>query len=135
MAISLVTYFNGFPIKLPAFNAPPHTPTQRGAIQSFVYTSITSGSPTSLVGALQAIPLPATTSSDVTIYDSAVLAAIEQSRQRVLAGINQIFSGKLKVAAPQPANRLGTLVNTQTVTLPNTTGVALAGSTTPGTGT
>jgi hypothetical protein len=133
MAINLVVYFNGFPIKLPAFNAPPHTPTSRGAMQSFVYTSLTSGSPTSLVGLLQLIPLPTTTSSDLAIYDQAVLAAIEQSRERVLAGVNQIFSGKLKVAAPQPANRLGTQQNTTSLT--STNGNAIAGSTTPGTGT
>ena len=69
MAINLVVYFNNSPIKLPAFNAPPHTPTQRGAIQSFVYQQVAGGSPTSLVGSLQAIPLPTTTSSDVTIYN------------------------------------------------------------------
>ncbi|MGA7496670.1 MAG: hypothetical protein WBX00_08085 [Isosphaeraceae bacterium] len=40
MAINLVVYFNGFPIKLPAFNPPPHTPTQRGAIQSYVYQQV-----------------------------------------------------------------------------------------------
>jgi hypothetical protein len=139
MAINLVVYFNNFPIKLPAFNAPPHTPTQRGAIQSFVYQQIAGGSPTSLVGSLQAIPLPTTTSSDVTIYDQAVLAAIEQSRQRVLSGVNLIFSGRLKVAAPVPANRLG--INQSgssggTSGAGSTTGTSTqAGSNTPGTGT
>jgi hypothetical protein len=133
MALNLVVYFNNFPIKLPTFNAPPHTPTQRGAIQSFVYQQIAGGSPTSLVGSLQLIPLATTTSSDLTIYNQAVIAAVEQSRLRVLSGVNQIFAGKLRVAAPQPANRLGTLVNTTTTT--NTTGAAQAGSTTPGTGT
>ena len=132
MAINLVVYFNNFPIKLPAFNAPPHTPTQRGALQSFVYQQVAGGSPTSLVGSLLAIPLPTTTSSDLTIYNLAVLAAVQQSQQRVLSGVNQIFAGKLKIAAPQPANRLGTLFNTTTTT--STNGSALAGSTTPGTG-
>jgi hypothetical protein len=133
MALNLVVYFNNFPLKLPAFNAPPHTPTQRGAIQSFVYQQIAGGSPTSLVGSLQLIPLPATSSSDLTIYNQTVLAAIEQSRQRVLSGVNEIFSGKLRIAAPQPANRLGTFSNTSAPT--TTTGAALAGQTTPGTGT
>jgi hypothetical protein len=133
MALNLVVYFNNFPIKLPAFNAPPHTPTQRGAIQSFIYQQIAGGSATSLVGSLQIIPLAATSSSDLTIYNQTVLAALEQSRLRVLSGVNQIFAGKLRIAAPQPANRLGVLANTATTT--NTTGAALAGQTTPGTGT
>ena len=125
MALNLVVYFNNFPIKLPAFNAPPHTPTQRGAIQSFIYQQIAGGSPTSLVGSLQIIPLPATSSSDLTIYNQTVLAALEQSRQRVLSGVNQIFSGKLRIAAPQPANRLGTFTTTTAPT--TTTGATLAG--------
>jgi hypothetical protein len=133
LAINLVVYFNNFPIKLPTFNAPPHTPIQRGAIQSFIYQQVAGGSPTSLVGSLLAIPLPTTTSSDLTIYSQTVVAAIEQSRQRVLSGVNQIFAGKLRIAAPQPANRLGTLFNTSTTT--STNGSAQAGSTTPGTGT
>ena len=133
MAINLVVYFNNFPMKLPAFNAPPHTPTQRGALQNFVYQQVAGIAPTSLVVSLQAIPLPTIGSSDLTIYNSAVVAAVEQSRQRVLTGVNQIFSGRLKVAAPQPANRLGTIDNTSTGTTTN--GSAPAGSTTPGTGT
>jgi hypothetical protein len=133
MALNLVVYFNTFPIKLPTFNAPPHTPTQRGAIQSFVYQQVAGGSATSLVGSLQAIPLATTTSSDLTIYNQTVLAAVEQSRLRVLSGVNQIFAGKLRVAAPQPANRLGTFPTTTAPTV--TSGSAQAGSTTPGTGT
>jgi hypothetical protein len=62
-----------------------------------------------------------------------VLAAVEQSRQRVLSGVNEIFAGKLKVAAPQPANRQG--IFRTTTTPATTTGATLAGSTTPGTGT
>jgi hypothetical protein len=62
-----------------------------------------------------------------------VLVAIEQSRQRVLSGVNEIFAGKLKIAAPQPANRLG--IFRTTTTPATTTGATLAGSTTPGTGT
>jgi hypothetical protein len=139
MAMNLVVYFNNFPIKLPAFNAPPHTPTQWGAIQSFVYQQIAGASPTSLVGSLQAIPLAGTTGSDVTIYNQAVLAAVEQSRLRVLSGVNQIFSGRLKIAAPAPANRLG--INAAGSTggtsgAGSSTGTSTqAGSNTPGTGT
>ena len=132
MAINLVVYFNNFPIKLPTFNAPPHTPIQRGAIQLFVYQQVAGTSPTSLAESLLAIPLP-TTTTDMTIYDSAVRAAVEQSRQRVLSGVNQIWAGKLRVAAPLPANRLGMLDNTSTTTT-ITNGSAVAGSTTPGTG-
>ncbi len=134
MAINLVVYFNNFPIKLPTFNAPPHTPIQRGAIQLFVYQQVAGTSPTSLEESLLTIPLPTTTTgSNVTIYNSAVLAAVEQSRQRVLSGVNQIWAGKLRVAAPLPANRLGMLDNTSTTTT-ITNGSAVAGSTTPGTG-
>jgi hypothetical protein len=134
MAINLVVYFNNFPIKLPTFNAPPHTPIQRGAIQLFVYQQVVGTSPTSLEESLLTIPLPTTTTgSNVTIYNSAVLAAVEQSRQRVLSGVNQIWAGKLRVAAPLPANRLGMLDNTSTTTT-ITNGSAVAGSTTPGTG-
>jgi hypothetical protein len=134
LAINLVVYFNGYPIKLPAFNAPPHTPTQRGAIQLYVYQQISSGSPTSLVGSLQSIPLPTTSGSDLVLCNQGVLAAVEQSRERVLSGVNEIFSGRLKVAAPAPANRLGTLLNTPTTTTSTTGGPVPAGSNTPGTG-
>ena len=58
MAINLIVYFNGFPIKLPAFNAPPHTPIQRGAIQSYVYQQVAEASPTSIVDSLLTIPCP-----------------------------------------------------------------------------
>ena len=80
MAIDLVRYFNSLPIKLPPENAPPHTPVQRGAMQTFVYQSIVGtsaatldqsvagGSSTSLQELFLAIPLPTTTGSDLEIY-------------------------------------------------------------------
>ena len=63
------------------------------------------------MGSLLAIPLPTTASTDLTIYNAAVLAAIEQSRQRASWGLPQMFAGKLRIAAPQPANRLGIVAN------------------------
>jgi hypothetical protein len=132
MAINLVVYFNNFPLKLPAFNAPPHTPIQRGAMQLYVYQQIAGGNPTSLVGSLQAIPLPTDTTTAAEIYNQAVLAAIEQSRQRVLTGINAVFAGRVKVAAPVPANRLGVPYN---IPITTTNGAPLAGTITPRTGT
>src|SRR4051794_17605501 len=107
MGISLVTYFNGIPLKLPYFNAPPHTPNQRGAIQSYVYQQVAGSSATSLAGSLSAITLPTTAGSDLKIYDAAVAAAVEQSRLMTLNGVRQIYAGKLRVPAPAPANRLG----------------------------
>jgi hypothetical protein len=119
MAIGLVRYFNSLPIKLPPENAPPHTPVQRGAIQTFVYQSIVGtaaatleqtvagGSSTSLQQLLLAIPLPTTTGSDLQIYKAAVASAIAESRQQLMDGIALVFNRTLLVNAPPPANRLG----------------------------
>ncbi len=114
MAINLVKYFNNLPIKLPPENAPPHTPVQRGAIQSFVYDSIaavstsslyqyTDGSvPPSLQELLLAIPLPTTPGSDLQIYKASVMSAIAESHQQLTDGIAQIFNRTL---ARQRASR------------------------------
>jgi hypothetical protein len=107
MAIKLVKYFNSIPIKLPPENAPPHTPVQRGAIQTFVYSSIAGNSPTSLQKLLLMISLPTTTGSDLQIYEAAVLSAIAESRLQLLDGITQIFNRTQLVNALPPANRLG----------------------------
>jgi hypothetical protein len=107
MAITLVEYFNSLPLKLPKFNAPPHTPNQRGAIQTYVYQQVAGSSPTGLQQSLLSITLPTTAGSDLTIYDAAAAAAIEQSRQLTLNGVNQVFAGNLRISAPAPANRLG----------------------------
>jgi hypothetical protein len=111
MAINLVIYFNGLPQKLPYFNTPPRTPNQRGAIQKFVYSSITGSGTTNLVGALTSIPLPTTAGSDLQIYDAAVSSAVEQSRLQVQNGVTQIFNGRLKVPIQAPNNRLGIAAN------------------------
>ncbi|MDR3622757.1 MAG: hypothetical protein P4L85_25615 [Paludisphaera borealis] len=111
MAINLVIYFNGLPQKLPYYNAPPRTPNQRGAIQNYVYSSISGGGATNLVGALTAIPLPATAGADLQIYDASVASAVEQSRLQVQNGVSQIFSGKLKISIQAPSNRLGIAAN------------------------
>lgn len=107
MATSLVEYFNNLPIKLPPENAPPHTPVQRGAIQSYVYQNIAGSSSTSLKELLLAITLPTTPGSDLQIYQSAVDSAIAQSNQQILDGVQQIFNRTLLVNAQAPANRLG----------------------------
>jgi hypothetical protein len=119
MAIRLVKYFNKLPIKLPPENAPPHTPVQRGAIQTFVYQSIVGttaatlnqsvagGSSTSLQQLLLAIPLPTTAGSDLQIYKAAVASAIAESRQQLRDGIALVFNRTLLVNAQPPANRLG----------------------------
>jgi hypothetical protein len=128
MAINLVTYFNSLPLRLPRFNAPPHTPNQRGAIQAYVYQQVAGGSATSLQGSLLAITLPTTAGSDLKIYDAAVAAAVAQSRQRTLNGVNQVYAGKLQIPAPAPANRLGINFNTSG-------GGASSGGTSSGSGT
>ena len=119
MAINLVRYFNRIPIKLPPENAPPHTPVQRGAIQTFVYDSIaamngtslyqyTNGSsPPSLQQLLLEIPLPTTAGSDLQIYKASVTSAIAESHQQLDDAITQIFNRSLLVSAQPPANRLG----------------------------
>jgi hypothetical protein len=112
MAINLVKYFNNLPIKLPPENAPPHTPVQRGAIQSYVYQNIAGGISTSLQQLLLAIPLPTTPGSDLQIYLAAVDSAITLSNQQILNGVRQIFNRTLLVNAPAPANRLGEDFNT-----------------------
>jgi hypothetical protein len=126
MAIGLVKYFNNLPIKLPPENAPPHTPVQRGAIQTFVYESIaassatslyqyTNGSvPASLQQLLLAIPLPTTQSADLQIYQASVASAIAESHQEVLDGVTQVFNRRLLVSAQPPANRLGENFNSST---------------------
>jgi hypothetical protein len=107
MAINLVNYFNNLPIKLPPENAPPHTPVQRGAIQSYVYQNIAGSSSTSLRQMLLATTLPSTPGSDLQIYQAAVDSAITLSRQQILDSVRQIFNRTLLVNAQAPANRLG----------------------------
>jgi hypothetical protein len=118
MAIDLVQYFNSLPLRLPYFNAPPHTPNSRGAIQNFVYGSVAGGgtttsqqqalvAPPSLQQSLLAIPLPTTEGSDLQIYNATVASVITQSLTQTLNGVSQIYAGRLLVSAPSPANRYG----------------------------
>ena len=111
MAISLVQYFNGLPLKLPKFNNPPHTPINRGAIQNYVYASVAGSDLTSLQQSLLAIPLPTTGGSDLKIYNAAVVAAVAQSRIRTLNGVSRIYAGRLQIPAPAPNNRFGINAN------------------------
>ncbi len=118
MAIDLVQYFNSLPLRLPYFNAPPHTPNSRGAIQNFVYGSVAGGgtttsqqqalvAPPSLQQSLLAIPLPTTEGSDLQIYNATVASVITQSLTQTLNGVSQIYAGRLLVSAPSPSNRYG----------------------------
>jgi len=128
MAINLVQYFNSLPLKLPYFNAPPHTPNSRGAIQNYVYNSVAGAASTSQsssgtgaqgieslpgIGAtslqqlLLAIPLPTTSGSDLTIYDQTVADAIQQSLTQTLNGVAEVYAGKILVSAPARNNRYG----------------------------
>ena len=107
MAIDLVQYFNSLPLKLPYFNAPPHTPNNRGAIQNYVYGAVAGGGTTSLQQSLLAIPLPTTAGSDLQIYNATVASAIKQSRIQTLNGVSQIYAGQLRVSTPSPNNRYG----------------------------
>jgi hypothetical protein len=125
MAIDLVQYFNGLPLRLPYFNAPPHTPNNRGAIQNYVYNSVAGPGATSTqgisalpgVGAtslqqlLLAIPLPTTAGSDLQIYNATIASAVEQSLVQTLNGVSEIFAGRIRVSAPKPNNRYGANVS------------------------
>ena len=107
MAIDLVQYFNSLPLRLPWLNVPPHTPNNRGAIQTYVYDAIVGSSPTSLQNSLLAIPLPTTGGSDLKIYNATVAYAIQQSLSQTLNGVSEVYAGTLKVAAAIPNNRYG----------------------------
>ncbi len=129
MAIDLVQYFNNLPLRLPYFNAPPHTPNNRGAIQNYVYNSVagsgsgststsgTSGAQgisalpgvgaTSLQQVLLAIPLPTASGVSEQIYNATVASAIQQSLTQTLNGVAEVYAGHLLVSAPSPNNRYG----------------------------
>ncbi len=107
LAIDLVQYFNSLPLRLPWLNVPPHTPNNRGAIQTYVYDAVVGSSPTSLEQSLLAIPLPSTAGSDLQIYNASVASAIQQSLSQTLNGVDEVYAGTLKVAAAIPNNRYG----------------------------
>ncbi len=107
MAIDLVEYFNSLPQRLPWLNVPPHTPNNRGAIQTYVYDAIVGSNPTSLEQSLLAIPLPSTAGSDLQIYNSVGCIAIQQSLTQTLNGVAEVYAGTLRVAAAIPNNRYG----------------------------
>ena len=135
MAIGLVRYFNKLPIKLPPENAPPHTPVQRGAIQSYVYQLIAGSESNSLQQLLLAITLPATAGSDLQIYQAAVDSAITLSNQQVLDSVQQIVNRTLLVNAPAPANRLGENFNSSSgSSTGSSTGTSASSSTSSSTG-
>jgi hypothetical protein len=110
LSVGLVSYFNNLNTKLPAFNAPPHTPVNRGAIQTYIYQTIL-GSSNSLQQLLLAIPLPTTAGADLDIYKATVASTVEGSRSQLINGIQQIWAGRLSIPAPARANRLGINLN------------------------
>ena len=116
LATSLVNYFNSLPLRLPYYNAPPHTANQRGAIQKYVYTQIAGNGLTSpsLQQMLLSVLLPTTPGSDLSIYEATIASAVDQSRQQVLGGIAQVYAGRLKISITPPNNPLGLLQNTGT---------------------
>jgi uncharacterized membrane protein YgcG len=128
LAIDLVSFFNQTKVKLPYYNAPPHTPNTRGAIQTFVYQQTVGTAPTSLQQLLLNIPLPTTSGSDLVIYDAAVNSAVEQSRRATLDGVRQIFAGTKRIPSPTIGNRLGIPANGGSSGSGSTTGTG--GSTT-----
>jgi hypothetical protein len=135
LGLKLVKYFNSLPIKLPPENAPPHTPVQRGAIQSYVYQIIAGSEANSLQQLLLAITLPATAGSDLQIYQAAVDSAITLSNQQVLDSVQQIFNRTLLVNAPAPANRLGENFNSSSgSSTGSSTGTSASSSTSSSTG-
>ncbi len=128
MALDLVQYFNNLPLKLPYFNAPPHTPNSRGAIQNYVYNSVAGAASTSQsstgtaaqgvealpgIGAtslqqlLLAVPVPTATGVSEQIYDATIASAIQQSLTQTLNGVAEVYAGHLLVSAPSPNNRYG----------------------------
>ncbi len=134
MAIQLVQYFNGLPQRLPWLNVAPHTPNNRGAVQTYVYQSIAGASgstgatggtggavqtvpatnnipATSLQQLLLAIPLPTTTGTDLQIYNNTVAAVIQQSLTQTLNGVSQVYAGHIRVAGNVPSNRFGANVS------------------------
>jgi len=132
LATNLVRYFNNIPMKLPPKNAPPHTPVQSGAIQSYVYQNIAGSMATSLQQLLLAIPLPTTPGPDLQIYQSSVESAIAESHQQVLNGIMQIFSRRLYINALSPANRLGENFNSSSGSSTSGASSTSGSSATPG---
>lgn len=130
LAIDLVAFFNSTQLQLPKFNAPPRTPTSRGAIQAYVYQRIAGTELTSLQQSLLIIPLPSTAGSDLQIYDAAVDAAVAQSLRATRTGVRQIFAGKLLIPAPPPANRLGQIGAGTSSTGTTGTGGSTGGTTT-----
>lgn len=116
MAVQLVQYFNSLPIPLPRKYAMPHQHPQTGALPSYVYDQIASIRPGSLKSVLLAIPLPTTSGPDLQIYQSAVTAAVATAHLNVLAGVEQIFAGKLQVPPSNASSGTSSTATTSTTT-------------------
>jgi hypothetical protein len=116
LAINLVQYFNSLPIRLPRKYAFPHTDPQAGAIPTYVYQLIAGRGAGSLKNVLLAIILPATPGPDLQIYDAAVNAAVATTHLNVLAGVEQIFAGKLQIPPSGASSVTSTTSGTGTTT-------------------
>ena len=117
MAIDLVQYFNSLPLRLPYFNAPPHTPNSRGAIQNFVYGSVAGGGTTTSQQQALVAPPAATIAAGHPLADhggfrpanlqrDGRVGSSTQSRIQTLNGVSQIYAGRLLVSAPSPKQPL-----------------------------
>ena len=109
MAIELVQYFNSLPLKLPYLNAPPHTPNNRGAIQTFVYQAITGSSARACSNRSWPSPCrrPPATTCKFTMPPSAPRSSSPASRPS--SGVSEVFARQLYISAPQPRNRFGVI--------------------------
>jgi hypothetical protein len=99
MSTNLVIYFNHLPFRLPGFAGPPGTPTPRQAVQTYIYEQLVSN-PMSLTALLLGVPLPGTTGADLQLYDATVMSILDQSRQQLIEGVRQVFTGQILVGAP-----------------------------------
>jgi hypothetical protein len=126
LAINLVQYFNSLPIPLPRKYARPHQNPQAGAIPTYVYQLIAGSGAGSLKNVLLAIPLPATPGPDLQIYDAAVNAAVATTHLNVVAGVEQIFAGKLQIPPSNAGS--GTSTTSGTGTTAGSTGGTSSGT-------
>jgi hypothetical protein len=126
LAVELVQYFNSLPIRLPRKFALPHQNAQGGAVQTYVFNQIASSRPSSLKNVLLAIALPTTTGPDLQIYDATVTSAVETSHLNVLAGVEQIFAGKLQIPPSSPSS--GTTTSSTGTTTGTTAGTTTGGA-------
>jgi hypothetical protein len=91
---------------------------RRRIAPTYVYNQIAGARPGNLKNVLVAIILPTTPGPDLQIYDAAVNSAVETAHLNVLAGVEQIFAGKLRI----PPSTSGTSTPSGTGTTTGSTG-------------